>query len=59
MLWGNMAYRAQLSGGDLSPSWNKIESHGLRECLYYHYLPKKRCHNNKYFAELSPTYTTS
>jgi len=41
MLWGNTAYCEKLSGEDLSRYSNKIESVGLRNSPYYHYLTKK------------------
>ena len=48
MLWGKTAYSVKLSGEDMS---NKIESVDLRKCPYYHYLTKKKCHNNNHFGE--------
>jgi len=35
------AYCVKLSGEYLSRYSNKLESVGLRKCLYYHYLTKK------------------
>jgi len=36
-----VATRRQLSGDDLSGYCNKVESTGLRKCLYYHYRYRK------------------
>ena len=41
ILWGNMTYTVKLSGEDFSQYLNKIESVGLRKCLYYRYLSKE------------------
>jgi len=36
-----VAYCVKLNGEDLSRYWNKIQSAGLRNCPYDHYLTKK------------------
>ena len=41
MLWGNTAYCVNSSGEGLLRYSNKIESAGLRKCLYYRYLTNK------------------
>jgi len=42
MLLGKQGvYCVKFNGEDLSRQSNKIESVGLRKCLYYHYLTKK------------------
>jgi len=50
MLCGNMSCCVKLSDEDLSCYWNKIESVGLRKCLYFAIFLWKWCHNNKRFA---------
>ena len=52
-LWGNTTYCVKLGGEDLSRCSNKIQSVGLRKCLYYQYLTKW-CHSNKHSAEFAP-----
>jgi len=46
MLWGNTVYCMKLSGEDLSRYSNKIENVRIITILL-----RKRCHNNKHFAE--------
>jgi len=52
LLWGNMAHCVKFSGEDLSRYSNKIESVGLTECLYYHYLAKKVMSQCKHLQSL-------